>query len=122
MVLKKNTSLPTVPHRKALTKTEWETVWVNFDAKLKHRKGGKFIDELEASFMYIQDFMAQEVESMYCVSFLNHQYNYELSGKWFAEMYDGSCMYWIDANFEWAFLGDGHGYPKYFGDELERFI
>jgi hypothetical protein len=97
-------------------------VWASFDAKLKHKKGGRFIDESEASFTYIQDFIVEEVETLYCVSFLNHQYNYELSGKWFAEMYDGSCLYWIDVNFEWAFLGDGHGYPKYFGDELERFI
>lgn len=113
--LQKITALPTVPHRKALTKTEWEMVWANFDAKLKHKKGGRFIDESEASFTYIQNFI-EEAEMLYCVGFFNHQYCYELSGKWFAEMYDGSCLYWIDANFEWAFLGDGHGYPKYFGD------
>lgn len=122
IALKKYTTLPTVPHRKALTKTEWEMVWANFDAKLKHKKGGRFIDELEASFTYIQNFIVEEAESLYCVGFFHHQYCYELSGKWFTEMYDGSCLYWIDVDFEWAFLGDGHGYPKYFGYELERFI
>jgi hypothetical protein len=120
--LKKAETFPQVPHRKPLSQLEWEDVWTNFDLKLKKEKGHRFLDDSTASFVAIEEYIMQEFETLYYVNPLSHHYAYELSGKWFREMYMGNLFYWLDKDFTWAIYADGYGYPQYYGYEFEHLI
>ncbi len=120
--LKKANSFPQVPHRRPISKEEWENVWVNFDLKLKKEKGYRFLDDSTKSFVAIENYIMQEFDSLYYVNPLSHHYAYELSGKWFGELYYGNLFYWMDKDFTWAIYADGYGYPQYYGYEFEHLI
>jgi len=120
--LKKADKFLEVPHRRPLNKEEWENVWVNFDLKLKKEKGSRFLDDSTESFKAIEHYIMQEFDTLYYVNPLSHHYAYKLSGKWFAELYNGNLFYWMDSNFTWAIYADGYGYPDYYGYEFDHLI
>jgi hypothetical protein len=113
--LKQANQLPQVPHRKALSKQEWEWVWQNFNQHLRKNKTQSYLDVEGKEFSQISTIICQRAESVYYVGELGHRFALELSGQWFSEMYVGDMFYWIDKNFDWAIYAAPHGYADVYG-------
>jgi hypothetical protein len=113
--LKNKLACPIIPARRLITKQEWEQIWANFEIKLKPQKRSELLETDSHEFQFIADFMMQEVDLMYLTSDWDFRYSFELSGKWFQEMFALGGGHWIAKDFQWAVAGDGCGFARVWG-------
>lgn len=114
--------IPEVPYRRVLGESEWLQLYVRFEERFNN---GKSVFQMEAQldkyrfdiddyaenlFADIQDDIANSTEKMYLINYWSHNYSYELSGKWFAEMFGNSGGYWVDKQCTRFIIVDGNGF------------
>jgi hypothetical protein len=113
--LKKAATFPEVPYRRRLGKEEWENVCKRFEEELKADR--RFLDPYNSQVFdnRLVSFIKQETDNVYYVSLISHYYAYELSTKWFEEMFQYDGCFWIDKDFTWALYAEPNGYPETYG-------
>jgi hypothetical protein len=106
--------------KRQLNKTEWEKIWIDFEAILSKNKVEIFLVAGDNSCKKIYDFIQEQSTVIYFISPLYPEHSYELSSKHFEEMHAFNDCYWMSKNLEWCFYAEGNGYPKCYGDVFKK--
>ena len=114
--------IPEIPYRRVLGEYEWLRLYERFEECFNN---GKSVFEMktasdkydydindyaETLFANIQDDITNSAETLYLINYWSHHYSYELSGKWFAEMFGNFGGYWVDKDFTRFIVVDGNGF------------
>ena len=111
-----------VPYRRVLGEEEWIAVYERFEGQFNNGKSvfqmntaaDKYCydvdDYAEQYFQDIQDDITNSAETLYLLNYWTHNYSYELSGRWFAEMFGNSGGYWVDKECTRFIIVDGNGF------------
>lgn len=113
--LKKAATFPEVPYRRRLNKEEWENVCKRFEVELKADRRFLVPYNSEVFERRLLSFILQETDNVYYVSLISPSFAYELSVKWFEEMFQYDGCFWIDKDFTWAVYAEPNGYPETYG-------
>lgn len=121
--LRNAANIAEVPYRRVLGEEEWIQLYERFEEQFNN---GKSVFEMKAAssekycydvddyaeqyFRDIQDDITNSAETLYLLNYWTHHYSYELSGKWFAEMFGNFGGYWVDKEFTRFIIVDGNGF------------
>ena len=121
--LRNPANIAEVPFRRVLGEEEWLQLYERFEEQFNN---GKNVFEMKAAswekycydvddyaeqrFQDIQDDITNSAETLYLLNYWTHWYSYELSGTWFAEMFENSGGYWVDKEFTRFIIVDGNGF------------
>jgi hypothetical protein len=108
--------------KRELTQTEWEKIWVDFEAILANHKVDIFLAAGDNHCKTIYNFIQAQKTMLYCISPLYPAHSYELSSEYFEEMHAFNDFYWMNKNVEWCFYAEGNGYPKCYGDAFKKLL
>jgi hypothetical protein len=106
---------PIVPMRKGISQEEWVNLHKTLETKIKKQLSYEIYADDDPKFGNIIDNLIISSKNAYLLNPLHWRHSSLLSLEWLAEFYEGNDYCWVDPEYKWAIVADGHGYPLVYG-------